>query len=416
MSNHYRILLVSMLVITLSSCKQNSTNKSQETTLIINNTINSTRTDEVIVIDINDLSKHLNTSQEEIALSLPYQFVDQNDDGENEKLLLLVDMGANEKKELDLNTLLVDKSEVNFPKRTQAEISHKINGEWKEREYIGGEFVNTDYLKVPQEHTDHSWYIRYEGPGWESDKVGYRFYLDWRNATDIFGKKTNEMVLQNVGLDGFDSYHEPADWGMDILKVGASLGIGSLGFWNEEKAHRVAETDSLESKIIANGDIYSQVRTKYHGWKINDQSVNLISDFSITAGSRLTLHQIETDKNIDNLCTGIVKHDKGELITNAKKEKSGWGYMATFGEQSLADDQLGMAVIFNNKDLIALTEDKDSHVVVLKPTLRKLEYYFLAAWENEKEGIKDKKAFIQYLEQTIAILNNPLETSMITKK
>ena len=97
-------------------------------------------------------------------------------------------------------------------KRTLAEISHKVNGNWEENKYIGGEWQNVSILKVPQEHTDHSEYIRYEGPGWESDKVGYRFYLDWRNAVDIFGKKTNDMVLQEVGLDGFSSYHEPADW------------------------------------------------------------------------------------------------------------------------------------------------------------------------------------------------------------
>ena len=85
-------------------------------------------------------------------------------------------------------------------------------------------------LRVPPEHTDHSWFIRYEGPGWESDLVGYRFYLDWRNATDIFGKKDHRYgACKDVGQDGFDSYHEPADWGMDVLKVGESLGIGALG-------------------------------------------------------------------------------------------------------------------------------------------------------------------------------------------
>src|SRR5690606_41170855 len=64
--------------------------------------------------------------------------------------------------------------------------------------------------------------IRYDGPGIESDKVAYRIYLDERNGFDIFGKKTPDLVLQDVGLDGFESYHHPAPWGMDILKVGAS--------------------------------------------------------------------------------------------------------------------------------------------------------------------------------------------------
>src|SRR5699024_10733179 len=80
----------------------------------------------------------------------------------------------------------------NYKKRTQAELSIKKGGKFENREYIGGKFENVDSLRVPDEHTDHSWFIRYEGPGWESDKVGYRFYLDWRNATDVFGKTTEE--------------------------------------------------------------------------------------------------------------------------------------------------------------------------------------------------------------------------------
>jgi len=41
--------------------------------------------------------------------------------------------------------------------------------------------------------------VAYEGPGWESDKVAYRIYLDGRNALDIFGKKTPDLVLSKVG-------------------------------------------------------------------------------------------------------------------------------------------------------------------------------------------------------------------------
>ena len=115
-------------------------------------------------------------------------------------VLLLVDLEAHAQKEIQIIPLEEGETAPSFTKRTQAEISHKVNGNWKEREYIGGEFQNVDKLPVPPEHTDHSWFIRYEGPGWESDKVGYRLYLDWRNATDIFGKKTDDLVLQGVGL------------------------------------------------------------------------------------------------------------------------------------------------------------------------------------------------------------------------
>ncbi len=97
-------------------------------------------------------------------------------------------------------------------KKTQAFLGLKEGGKWvwvtkdsgkQQYEYQGGEFKPVTELKVDEKHTDHSFDIQFEGPGWESDKIAYRLYLDWRNAIDIFGKKTSEPVLQNVGLEQF---------------------------------------------------------------------------------------------------------------------------------------------------------------------------------------------------------------------
>src|SRR6218665_1759251 len=115
-------------------------------------------------------------------------------------------------------------------KQTYAELSIKEGGKWVGQKYEGGTFKNVTSLKVPKSHWDHSFFIRYEGPGWESSKIGYRLYLDWRNCIDLFGKVTDTMVLSKVGLDGFESYHHPSDWGMDILKAGKALGVGVGAF------------------------------------------------------------------------------------------------------------------------------------------------------------------------------------------
>ena len=129
-------------------------------------------------------------------------------------LLLISFVGCkDQEKKTTTETVVIEETET---LKTYAELSIKEGGHWEGREYIDGTFKNVTELKVPAEHTDHSWFIRYEGPGWESSKVGYRMYLDWRNAIDIFGKVTDTMVLSKVGLDGFDSYHEKQSWGQDI--------------------------------------------------------------------------------------------------------------------------------------------------------------------------------------------------------
>lgn len=293
-----------------------------------------------------------------------------------------------------------------YPKLTQAELSHKVGGHFENREYIGGNFQNVEELNVPAEHTDHSWFIRYEGPGWESDMVGYRFYLDWRNGVDVFGKKVPEPILQRVGHDNFDSYHEMSDWGMDVLKVGSSLGVGSIATFIDGQARRVDVTDSLYVAVRNNGPVYSSIETKYYGWDLGDFKTTITSNLSIHAGTRLSKQLLNSSDDIGNFATGLIKDDKAEIMTGG--EGLAFEYLATYGPQSLAGDKLGIAVIFSSNQKMEFTQDDNSHVVVLKPENNNLSYYFLAAWEQEKDGIKDKESFIKYLDQLVEELSNPL--------
>jgi hypothetical protein len=348
---------------------------------------------------------------------LAWQKMDADDNGTYDCLLVLANFQASEKKTIQIKS--ISQIQSAFPKRTQAELSIKEGGEWKivtkdngkqQNEYEGGSFINVSELRVPDEHTDHSFYIRYEGPGWESDKIAYRFYLDWRNAIDLFGKKTPEMVLQNVGQDGFESYHSESDWGMDVLKVGASLGLGTFGWWDGSRAQRVEKTDSIFCKISENGILESEITTYYYGWKDAGYPIQLTSVLSIQAGSRLTRVDLILSDSLSNLCTGIVKLDAGELI-KGKTVNTHWSYIATFGMQSLNNDNLGLVIFYQTEDLLEITDDSQSHVLVLRPENKHVSYYLAATWEKDSEGIKTKEDFIQYLDKTLETLNNPVKLS-----
>ncbi len=377
------------------------------------NDLNMERNDELVTLSVTDLKEQFSGFDPEAfavlesETGLACQSDDLDGDGELDQVSFVANFGANGEKEITLRNYLEGEEHPAFKKRTQAEISHKFDGHFAERKYIAGEFRNVGFVRVPAEHTDHSFFFRYEGPGWESDKVGYRYYLDWRNAIDIFGKKTPEMVLQNVGLDNFDSYHEMSDWGMDILKVGESLGLGSIGTFHDGKVVRVSETDSTSCEIVANGPVYSQIRTNYNGWKIGPGKHDLVSNLAISAGSRLTKHTVTIAGEIENLCTGLVKHEATEVL-QADAPNGDWQYFALFGKQSLAEDELGMAIIFRESDLSEIVEDDLSHVIVLTPRKGELTYYFLAAWAQEPGGIKSKGEFQQYLAATTSRLNSPI--------
>ena len=362
---------------------------------------------------INDYTVELSTDN----VSLPLGEYIAKTATEIVPLEIVQDIYGNQKALFSVSTIAPNSKQVytiekgvasSYPKRSYAELAHKIGGEFVGPKYEGGfSWVKPNQMVVDSAFMDHAYYIKYEGPGWESDKMAYRFYLDWRNGIDVFGKLTDGIVLPAVGVDGYDNYHEPADWGMDILKVGKSLGLGSIATWDGEKAVRVEKRDSVSCSIEADGKTRSQVLTKYYGWQIENTKVNLTSLISIDAGNSASHIELLSDKKIDNIATGIIKDAKAELIVDQKRDKE-WSFIATFGKQSLNDDMMGLVVFFRTKQLRKITEDKLNHIVVLNPTDNHVDYYIMPTWELSNEGIKDKPQFERAIQKMLDKLNNPL--------
>lgn len=287
--------------------------------------------------------------------------------------------------------------------KTYAEISVKEGGKWEGRKYIGGTFKNVEKLKLAPEHTDHSFDIRYEGPGWESNKIGYRLYLDWRNAIDIFGKKTEAIILPQVGQDGFDSYHEMSDWGSDILKAGKGIGIGSIDrYLNKERLH-FYEVDSTIAKV-ENKAKSSGVKINYYGWKSASDKIDFTSELTINPDQRYTKHTIQASQAIAGICTGIVKQKNTEVLKKVSRNKK-WAYLATYGAQTLVPDKLGMAIFYEIKTIESEVDAEFDHLLIFKPTTKPTSFYFLGAWEQEVNGIKSKEDFVKYLDEKLALLN-----------
>ncbi len=414
-----KLAVLSTLLFIFASCSTGSKDNDpypEKITVKVANPLNIQRTDQAVGIKLAKLKEKYKDFNENNCIvsvnnsEIPFQIIDHEGDGTADGLLFLLNIKPKEEVTVLIRYNKTGISTHNYAKRTQAEISQKFGGKWKDHKYMGGEFKNVDFTRVPDEHTDHSFFYRYEGPGWESDKVGYRFYLDWRNAIDIYGKKTDTLALQNVGQDGYESYHNMSDWGMDILKVGNSLGMGSIAMWKKGKVQMVSNVDSTTCKIAVNGPLCSAVVTKYYGWHVGNDRYDLTSRLSIKAGSRMTRHDLAINPPAENLCTGLVKDDKAAPIMPDESENQGdWTYLAQYGKQSLNNDNLGMAILYKKSELIKITEDELSRVVILKPNSGKLRYYFLAAWELEPGGITNAKDFKSYLKQLTQKVNNPVK-------
>jgi hypothetical protein len=410
--------------------KHHSPGKELKITVAVKNTLSNSREDEIVSIDLKKLKAKYPGFNEKAfyikygAKEIPSQLEDNIVSNEPGHILIPASFAPNEEKDFSIIYKAEGIERHKYEKRTQALLGikkdfKKINGY-----YTGGEFINVDSAVVPKDHFAHDALYRIEGPGWESDKIVYRYYLDSRNRNDIFGKKVNELVLQKIGQndlvsDSKESYSGMLDWGMDIFKVGESLGIGSIAAWDNSTSSGMVKTISKddETKCYINNDLLrSGVYTKYLGWVVNNSKYDLYSDLSISAGSRLTKVSLmlrpqkprEAGSPL-KLCTGLAKHENCIFIKSKVRQK--WGYIALYGKQSLSGDNLGIAVFYEMNNLAKITSDSLSEIVVLTPMNGKLTYYFGAAWESEPNGIKTQKEFEVYLNLEALMLSHPIQVS-----
>jgi Domain of unknown function (DUF4861) len=377
----------------------------------LKNPLNITRLNEAIKINTESLEKKspgFDINRFAIYyndVEVPYEKVD-TDSMSGHDILILLSFKPNETKKLIFDDNVEGKK---ANKETEAYLGQKVDYILKGGYYTGGYFESVGSAKVPFTHFAHDALYQFEGPGWESEKIGYRLYLDDRNRTDIFGKKENGLFLDITGKndlvsDGNESYQSMLDWGRDIFKVGNSLGIGSIATFYENKVTTVSNVDSVYCEV-SDGNLISNITAKQFGWKLSEK-YNLTTNYYITAKSRVTKVNVLIDKSIDNFCTGLAKHENTDYLSS---KNEGWNFIALWGKQTLADDNLGIAVIYNKSYLLNISEDDLSYFVILKPNDNKLTYYFCAAWEQEPNGIKSKEEFINYLNNEINKLNNPIK-------
>ncbi|MCU0429029.1 MAG: DUF4861 domain-containing protein [Cytophagaceae bacterium] len=235
---------------------------------------------------------------------------------------------------------------------------------------------------------------QFEGIGWESERVAFRSYFDARNGKDIFGKCSAGILLDSIGLPGKD-YHELQSWGMDVLKVGTSLGAGALAIRYRGRYYRLGATDSAIFTVLQEGPLRSRFQIQYAGWKVSDKSLQLIETITIEAGSygyNSTVQVKGLSSDSFEIVTGIVN------LKNQKKKFHEFStptaaFLFSWADQSENHDRLGMALLspssckpWINVSSDQATSDEDiTHTFFwhLKPDQQaSATFYFFALWEK----------------------------------
>jgi hypothetical protein len=324
---------------------------------------------------------------------LPTQCDDLDGDGNWDELAFLCNLSAGQTMKISFGQ---PDTAPYFPQRTNVRFGRMT----KPFEEVSGD------LRMKTNETRFTAPVyQMEGPAWENDVIAFRNYYDARNGIDIFGKTTREMILDSVGVNGRD-YHIQADWGMDILKVGNSLGAGAIAIGIGDSLYRIGPCEEGTYRMIAEGPVRAILELDYKNVPAGDRTYNVKHRIIINAGDRFYRNRVWVSnlKGDEILVTGIVNlHDvSADTLDNPNGK-----IMYSLGNQGFNGEVLGMAVfcpisMFINYDVapVAGSGIVNTHLVKLKlyedePT----RYRFMAVWEIENPLVKNRDHFLELINE-----------------
>jgi hypothetical protein len=420
------IKLKSLIIITplffLSQCKNHS---DSELTLV--NPDNFIRKDELIVLTRDMLQKKIGNIPDGKFISVKtnddkrevIQFDDLDGDGSWDEAVFLYSFAPSENVTLSLGL-----SDEGTPK--DATVMAHVRQRKKNADDSFGPVITKDTMPVKNPPTDFSVHslppYLTEGPAWENDKVAFRLYFDTRNGKDIYGKRITRMVMDSVGTKIEPSYHNLADWGMDILHVGNSLGAGAIAILTKDANGkdtliRVGGTGIRAEtyKEIADGPIRAIFSIKY-SWQINNKPIQIEELTSIWGGQYFYEDRVTVSgaPPSSQLVTGIANFYQNAF---GYTDTSNVFAIYSYGPQSENKDNLGMGIavpknVYSGFKQIkdTLTDISDTYTIVQNISAGKPnEYRFYEGWEKTDSMFTSLKGFTKFLNREALKYSRPIE-------
>ncbi|SFQ28527.1 DUF4861 domain-containing protein [Parafilimonas terrae] len=415
-------ILLFIIISFLGSVKSNA----QQHTFSIVNKTKVERVNELVILKRSDIEKYAGKTSGDSGYEIisgndkiVYQTVDTNYDGNWDELVFLSSFKPGEKKVFKLVM-------TNEPVANTATAMAHVRMKYKNADDSFGESVASATMPYQNPPTDFSKqklppYLT-EGPGWENDKVAFRLYFDTRNTIDIYGKRIPGMVMDTVGANPANSYHNLSAWGMDILHVVKSLGAGSLAIATKDEngkdtlirlgGKNIAKETYQQ---IADGPLYAAFNMHYE-WKINGKPVTINQQVSIWGGQ----YFYESNVTVigapegSNLVSGIA-----DFYENAVDSfhTSNTAALLSHGKQSENKDELGMAVLLPQKTFAFFKEAPKSNSDVMETHLaaqnitdnEPLTFRFYSCWKLTDKRFVSKGFFKQFLHNEAEKFGKPLQ-------
>lgn len=256
-------------------------------------------------------------------------------------------------------------------------------------------------IQIPANHTIGDNLFPYEGIGWENEIVGYRLYLDERAVTDVFGKKVAQPVLHTV--DYRSKYHDPAEWGLDVMHVGPSMGVGGLGLFRDGAPARFGNAGKLFAEVVQRSGPEISFKIKHRDIAVSEGVTGHVdATYSMKEGSPLTFVDVVSTLPAGTLGSGLAKAGNYPRILSTNQAKKGeWRYIAVWGDdRSEAKDGLGTVLFFRAG--ISKLAPNNEHSYPIQFTQQRFSYAFAGIWEQGPMGITNREQFIAWADEQLA--------------
>jgi len=371
----------------------------------ISNETDYKRVDEPVFIEFDKLPKNIELGNYSVFVGekeVPFQLIDKNGDGKKDNLFLLININKKE-------TLKIE-----FKDKTNSlDIVKRANVRFGEKKPPYNEISSFDRVKNTDSIKASELFLM-EGPAWENDKVAFRNYYDQRNGIDIFGKRVERMVLDSVGIEG-TNYHELSDWGMDILKVGNSLGAGAIALQINDTIYPIRDLNDSHYTLLDDGPIYASLKLEHKNVKIRNNSYNIEHIISIYGGTNYYLNTVTINglKGDEKLVTGIVNIHSEKLY---KENVSNEMIFATYDLQAEDKRMLGMSIVLNDKDFSSELNEKIptkgiDNTFLLSLNIKNnnpVSYRFYFGWETGFSSFRNFNYFSSFIKREAQKKSTPL--------
>ena len=342
--------------------------------------------------------------------TIPSQVNDLDGDGKWDELFVVANFASKEKKIVQLKWV---NEAPKFPIRTSVRFGKR------EAENIPLQPATEESVNAHQVYKKLGFQkYQTDGPSWENDKVGFRHYLDGRNAKDVFGKKTPSITPEDVGISSTgaveDNYHVMHDWGRDVFPVGTSVGLGGYALQINDEITRlgIIGTDTLNNiekttfKIVAEGPVNSVLRYNFQNWKASGKNYQVNETTSIWPGMYAFKNSVKikgiTGKETFLIALSNINNQKGLKVIEVGK----WVCLIQHDNLTYKREWiLGTAIIVPKKDYLGYIEAPktgqltDSYFAKMKIVENtSIRYYAVAGWElSADKNFKDAQYFTDYV-------------------